>query len=241
MTLPRVAMMALWVCVAGAQQPCGAREVVAPVTAETVASICGLDEDFCAVADVGPDQHRRLVEALSAFVKRNRPMLFTYRAIWAEMLERLENVQSSAAQNAFDPCQFVTDDAIGNASAAVQEARRKFEDACRQALDALAMELKESQLAILKLAGANRDLPGPYRYVEMSDSTRDQLRRIMQVHQARLALAQRYPHLRGQVNQDMLAKQMDHCLDEAQQRCVAQFRRKLADTQPAVDLQGGER
>ena len=92
---------------------------IPPVTLATIAHLGGLDEQTLAVAGVTDQQRTRLIEVLRESLRRERPRLFTYRALWREMVERLGNLRVSAADNSFDPCEFVTDEALEKAEAVV--------------------------------------------------------------------------------------------------------------------------
>lgn len=188
-------------------------ESIPSVSRETVAFRSGLDASTLSLIDASPAQREQIEDVLSSFMERERPRLSTYRAIWAEMRERKRNLAVSAAENAFDPCEFISDEAMESAQAAVREARDRFNAFCATASEPVADMLEPEQYALVRNAAANPLLPAPLRWLELDDEQRRDLLRLVQVHEARRRLAERYPHLRDRFDEANLVRQARQILD----------------------------
>jgi len=200
---------------------------IPPASVGTVAQFSGLDDETLDAALATAQQRERISDHLERFVKRRRPQLYTYRAVWAEMVERLENLTASAAENTFDPCEFVTDEAVEKAQAAVKKAAERFREQCRQASDRIDTLLESNQCLLVRNALANGDIPAPYRWLSLDENTRDQIRRLVCVHRARVELTKKYAHLKGKVSPEQLESQIAAILSVQQIQTLEAIRQRL--------------
>ncbi len=213
-----------------------AREIP-PANVSTVAELSGLDEKTLTVILASPQQKNHVTDHLEQFVRRERPKLFTYRAIWAEMVERLENLRASAAENTFDPCEFVTDEAVEKAEAAVKEAAERFKQQCRMASDNIETFLSPDQCILVRNARANGGIPAPYCWLSLGENSKDQIQRLVSIYRARLELAQKYPHFKGKVSEEQLESQIAAVLSKQQTETLDTLRRRLQTAPPAPQRQ----
>lgn len=201
--------------------PAAAADVaVPPVNPESVARLSGLDPQTLEVAEVDPKVRQRINEHVAQYFRAERPKLLTYRAIWAEMHERRANLRISAAENVFDPCQFVTDEALEKANAAVREARQAFREHCGKANQGAAELLAPEQYALVQHAAQNVDVPAPYRWLEMDQRLRKQVLRLVKIHEARQALQRKYPHLQQRQDGQDLRSMIVRVLPDAQKEVL---------------------
>jgi len=208
--------------------------VIPAVSVTTIAKLSGLDEETLNVAQVKAAQRGRLIEHLNRFVQRERPKLFTYRALWAEMVERRENLRASAAENTFDPCEFVTDEALGKAEAVVRDAKERFEDHCRNASDRIATFLEPGQQTLVMNARSNGNIPGPYRWLELDEALKGKIRRLLMIHKARVELVRKYPQLESKISQEQLESQIEKILTPQQLVNLEVLRRRVQTAGPTT-------
>jgi hypothetical protein len=235
-------ILVLTLALAGAG-PAPADEIpspIPPINLDTVAALSGLDSQTLALAEVADQQHRELDEHVSQFLRKQRPRLFTYRALWAEMLERYENLKASAAENTFDPCEFVTDEALEKAKAAVQRAKETFEQHCCTASDEAKAIMSPDQYRLVLNSRANTDLPVPYRWLDLDKSSKDQIKRYIQVYQARLKLIERYPNLKGKLSYEELKTQIAGTLTRDQFAKLAELETTLKRVQATTQEAAGK-
>lgn len=186
------------------------------VDVKTIAKLSGLDDWTLGLAALTQEQRQRVKTHLKGFFRRERPKLFTYRAIWAEMVERHENLKASAAENTFDPCEFVADEALEKARSAVEAAKERFEQQCHKASDRIDAFLDEQQYAIVVNARANPNITPCYRWLRLNKADRNQIKRFLQIHEARVKLGRKYPHLKSKISEERLTKQIHEILSRDQ-------------------------
>ena len=214
-----------------ARTPISIETAMPEVNVVTIGRLSGLDDETLAVGSVTGGQKRRIADHLGRYVQREKPRLLTYRAIWVEMAERLGNLKASAKENTFDPCEFVTDEALEGAEAAVAKAREEFENHCRKANVKVRGILGPAQLALVNNACGNGDLPAPYRWLSLGVEGRNLVRRMVRIHRARLDLARKYPNLKKKVSQQHLASQIAKVLTKEQLGALAVLRKRLVKAQ----------
>ncbi|NBC11014.1 MAG: hypothetical protein GVY24_04660 [Planctomycetes bacterium] len=189
---------------------------VPEVRREVLADLAGLDAQTVAVLKLSPQQEKQVWQTLDEFLSAKRPHLLTHRMIWAEMRERYRNLESGARANAFDPCEFVTDEALRDAAKRLRDARLEFEATCRQVHAGLALILEPQEMRLVQNAALNHGLPSPYRWLDFDDEQRKAVRRVVEVHYARRELVAQYPHLASRFRESDLEKHIDNLLTEGQ-------------------------
>lgn len=205
----------------------GNEEWVPPLTERTVARLSGLDPQTLRAAGVSAEQRQQIADHLQAFFTRQRPRLMTHRAIWLEMRERAGNLASSAERNVFDPCEFVTDEALEKARAQTREARDRFRAACRRANERVEQMVTPERFRLIENAGNNPALPAPYHWLALDEAQRRNIERVVRVHRARRQLALKYPHLKEKFNEQNRDRAIAQLLPENQQQRLASLRERL--------------
>lgn len=200
------------------------------VNMETVSGLAGLDAKTLALASVTAKQMEQISRHLAVFIKRQRPKLFTYRALLSETIERYQNLKASAAENSFDPCMFVTDEALEKASLAVHKAEEKFRHHCRTASDEVDNFLTPNQYALVKNARSNYGIFAPYKWLCLEEESRKQLKRFQRVYEARLQLVKKYKHLGKNISLKDLENQIAGFLSIEQLSALENLKKKLAQT-----------
>lgn len=232
--LAAAAMLTAWAAPAAAEELNAVRELSVAVVAE----LSGLDGQTLTMASLRKQQAEQIKDRLKQFLRKERPRLSTYRIVWLETVERLENLKASAAANSFDPCEFVTDEAIAKAQAEVRKARDRFEDHCQKASHECEPILKPEEYALVCNARANTEIPAPYRWLELSEACRKHIRRLLRVHEARVKLARKYPQLKAKLSEGWLSEQIEKLLDKKQLAALAGLRSRFKGLQaqkPAGD------
>jgi molybdopterin converting factor small subunit len=204
-------------------------ESVPPVNAETVAKLSGLDEPTLEMAGVADRKQAKIQKKLQDFLEQRRAELMTHRAICSEMRERYKNLKASAEENTFDPCRFVTDEALEKTARQVDEARREFQTLCREATGIARKMLSGQKSALIERASSNPRLPAPYRWLDLNKQQRQAARRIVQVHRARQELAEEYPKLRERLSQERVDQRMMEVVDEDEAKRLKRYRQQMAD------------
>lgn len=187
-------------------------ESIPPVSVETVLRYAGLDDETLNLIGASEKQRQLIRESVTNFIATHRPQLLTYRAIWAEMLERYNNLHASAKVNAFDPCQFITDKAIRDAYFALADARQRFITYCGKSHESLDSVVSAEHLALIVSASQQIDLPSPFRWVMLSQAERKAIKRLTRVHAARMKLIERYPQLKARFDPNALRRQVQEVL-----------------------------
>lgn len=218
----------------------GELHAVRELNVAAIAELSGLDGQTLTMASLRKQQEGQIKDRLRQFLRKERPRLSTYRIIWLETVERLENLKASAAANSFDPCEFVTDEAIAKAQAEVRKARDRFEDHCRKASHECEFLLKPEEYALVCNARANTGIPAPYRWLELSEACRRHMRRLLRVHEARVKLARKYPQLKAKLSEGWLSEQVEKLLDKKQLAVLASLRSRLKDLQAQKRAGDGE-
>lgn len=223
---------ALWISplvapAVGQSTPKEQRDRIPPVNRQTVARFSGLDKKTLRVAGVSQAQRRQIRGRLDGFLERQRPMLLTRRAAWSQMRERHNNLKASAKRNTFDPCKFVTDEALEKTTKQIKRARERFYQICRKANDRVLNVLNEDQQAIVKRAADNAPLPAPYRWLALSQSQQKTVKRLVEVHRARKALADQYPHLKKKLTTKRLDQRVAQAVGEHEAKRLSRLRDKL--------------
>ncbi len=201
---------------------------VPPVDISTVARLSGVDKQTLTVISITSQQKEKLKTYLVQFLEIQKPRLLTYRILWNESRERLRNLESSAAENAFDPCQFVTDEAIEKCYAEVKSARERFEEHCRTAAKEFDNLFGPEQCKIIKNTRSNCGIQSPYRWLLLEPSQKEQIRRFVRVYEARVKLAQKYPQLEKNLSRDSLQKKVEEILTKKQKLLLGKLKKKIS-------------
>lgn len=211
------------------------------VSVPSVAWQAGADTETLRAGGLNPEQLQTAQRVLPEFLQDHRPRLMTYRAIWAEMVERLGNLKQSAQENTFDPCEFVTDDAVEAATVQVEQAAERFRKHCRKAAEMIGRKasLTAKQKAIMANARYNRGLPSPYRWLSLTKRVRTNIQRIHLIHRARVKLAEKYPQMADRLSKEDPRSRIRNLLSKTQlaelDRLAANLSRSTS--KPAEDEQ----